>query len=199
MMDKIFEQIESSCQTKTQKKLITKLMKKFSTKSSIELENLFDLVIRLYLSHKYNEVNLIIDELLKIVFFEENYDVWCDTTFAIGYIIADETADLARKKLIHAKLCEVPNYPAKEKFTISDYFPWIMEKKYLIDNQAELASAIKDNDIKMEFYFRCAVLAHAALVKTVDFDQNISLTGEMNKIIMEQQKICEDNKFFKFI
>jgi len=201
MIKDTFESISSICTTKIQQRLITKLIKKFSCKSTNDLANCSDLLSSLYLAGHSHEVLQIVSIMLKDIHFEGNFDLWPDYDFAIGYQIADETNDNDMKQRVYNKLCEVEAFtPAPGKICSNqNYFARILYKKRVIDSYQNIEREINEKDTEMEQSGRVSVVFEASLVKAVNFDKNPALTEEMNAAIAEQLEILKDEKFKKYI
>ncbi|MCL2785340.1 MAG: hypothetical protein FWD55_07890 [Propionibacteriaceae bacterium] len=201
MIQGTFASLVLVCTTKQQQRVLAKLTKKFSYKSTVDLDNCSTLLTSLYLSGCKQEALQVVNDMLETITFTGNFDLWPDYDFAIAYQIADENGDDEVKQRVHAKLCEVEAFtPAPGKICGNDrYFERILYKRRVTDAYPEIDQCVEEGDTAMEFVNRSSVIFEASLVKAVNQDQDPALTTEMNSAIEEQVEILSDKRFAKYI
>jgi len=201
MMKDVFEAIAPACTTKVQQKLIAKLQKKFSLKSSADLWNCDDLFRSFYITGHHKEIKEVMDALLDDLAFTGNFNLWPEGLLALAYQIADEEGDAAFKQRIHDKFCEVEAYePPPGKICSNKQYLAKRSSKDRVTNMSDkIQKYAAENDVEMEQSSRAALIIVAAVTKAVSLDKNPALTAEMNGIIAEQLEILKDRKFEKYI
>jgi len=184
-----FASAEPACTSKVQQKLIAKLTKKFSPKSSADLEKLEDLLRGFYLTGLHDQALAIIEALMRDASFSGNFDLWPDAVFAIGYQIADERQDGEFRRRVHDKLAEVETYEpsAGKAGGGKGYLQQLMSRDRIAFLEKEIRQNISEGDGEMEQYNRVSLILTAALAKAANLGGDAALTEEMDAVITGQK------------
>jgi len=174
------------CTTEKQQKLLEKLCKKLSLKSSKDLQTVYELVGCLFVSKQYEGLLAFLPEVLAVS-FAENFDLWYPVENSFCLIAAIPTISPEERKVCfsHFKnlndLEEIDEYPAS-------YQLWI--------HIAIIASASAVKLINEEVDYK--TLDFPNWLSKPTYNSREELQNYMDTLIAEQLTALQDKKFVKY-
>ena len=205
------------CTTAKQQKLLEKLRKKLSLKSSKDLQTVNELVERLFVSKQYKGLLAFLPEVLAVP-FAANFNLWypIERSFALIAEVPTITPEQRKACFLHFK--SVTDYKGLPDFQdMYDYYFQDYLALYFLNNTLEyLQKSIAEKETSYEFSYRMNLIIDASRVKlineevdykTLDFPNWLSkptynnreeLQMRMNTLINEQLTALQDKKFVKY-
>jgi len=205
------------CTTPKQQKLIEKLRKKLSLKSSKDLQTVTELVERLFVSKQYKGLLAFLPEVLAVP-FAANFNLWYPIEHSLALIAEVPTITPEQRKACFLHFKSVTDYKGLPDFQeIYDYYFQDYLALCFVNNALEyIQKSIAEKETSYEFSYRIYLITAASLVKlineevdykTLDFPNWLSkptynsreeLQNYMNTLIAEQLTVLQDKKFVKY-
>ena len=204
------------CTTTKQQKLLEKLCKKLSLKSSKDLQTVYELVGCLFVSKQYEGLLTFLPEVLAVP-FTENFDVWSPIENSFCLIAAIPTISPEERKACFSHFKTVSDFKstkgAQEAF---DYYFHRYLSLYFVNENLDDLEEIDEYTASSQLWIHIAIIASASAVKlineevdykTLDFPNWLSkptynsreeLQDYMNTLIAEQLTALQDKKFVKY-
>ena len=205
------------CTTTKQQKLLEKLRKKLSLKSSKDLQTVNELVERLFVSKQYEGLLAFLPEVLAVP-FAANFNLWYPIEHSLALIAEVPTITPEQRKACFLHFKTVTDYKGLPDFQeIYDYyFQDYLALCFVNDALEYIQKSIAEKETSYEFSYRIYLITAASLVKlineevdykTLDFPNWLSkptynsreeLQNYMNTLIAEQLTALQDKKFVKY-
>ena len=205
------------CTTTKQQKLLEKLRKKLSLKSSKDLQTVNELVERLFVSKQYEGLLAFLPEVLAVP-FAANFNLWYPIEHSLALIAEVPTITPEQRKACFLHFKTVTDYKGLPDFQeIYDYYFQDYLALCFVNNALEyIQKSIAEKETSYEFSYRIYLITAASLVKlineevdykTLDFPNWLSkptynsreeLQNYMNTLIAEQLTALQDKKFVKY-
>ena len=204
------------CTTAKQQKLLEKLRKKFSLKSSKDLQTIYELVGCLFVSKQYEGLLAFLPEVLAVP-FAENFDLWYPIENSFCLIAAIPTISPEERKVCFSHFKTVSDFKstkgAQEAF---DYYFHRYLSLYFVNENLNDLEEIDEYPASYQLWIHIAIIASASAVKlineevdykTLNFPNWISkptynsreeLQNYMDTLIAEQLTALQDKKFVKY-
>ena len=205
------------CTTTKQQKLLEKLRKKLSLKSSKDLQTVVELVECLFVSKQYEGLLAFLPEVLAVP-FAANFNLWYPIEHSLALIAEVPTITPEQRKACFLHFKSVTEYKGLPDFQeIYDYyFQDYLALCFVNDALEYIQKSIAEKETSYEFSYRIYLITAASLVKlineevdykTLDFPNWLSkptynsreeLQYYMNTLITEQLTALQDKKFVKY-
>ena len=205
------------CKTTKQQKLLEKLRKKLSLKSSKDLQTVVELVECLFVSKQYEGLLAFLPEVLAVP-FAANFNLWypIERSFALIAEVPTITTEQRKACFLHFK--SVTDYKGLPDFQdmYDNYFQDYLAL-YFVNNTLEyLQKSIAEKETSYEFSYRIYLITAASLVKLINeevdyktlefpdedrqptYNSREELQDYMNTLIAEQLTALQDKKFIKY-
>ena len=205
------------CTTAKQQKLLEKLRKKLSLKSSKDLQTVVELVERLFVSKQYEGLLAFLPEVLAVP-FAANFNLWypIERSFALIAEVPTITTEQRKACFLHFK--SVTDYKGLPDFQdMYDYYFQDYLALYFLNNTLEyLQKSIAEKETSYEFSYRMNLIIDASRVKLINeevdyktiefpkedrqpsYNSREELQDYMNTLIAEQLTALQDKKFVKY-
>ncbi|WP_315189312.1 DUF6707 family protein [Capnocytophaga sputigena] len=205
------------CTTAKQQKLLEKLRKKLSLKSSKDLQTVVELVERLFVSKQYEGLLAFLPEVLAVP-FAANFNLWypIERSFALIAEVPTITTEQRKACFLHFK--SVTDYKGLPDFQdMYDYYFQDYLALYFLNNTLEyLQKSIAEKETSYEFSYRMNLIIDASRVKLINeevdyktiefpkedrqpsYNSREELQDYMNTLIAEQLTALQDKKFIKY-
>ena len=205
------------CTTAKQQKLLEKLRKKLSLKSSKDLQTVTELVERLFVSKQYEGLLAFLPEVLAVP-FAANFNLWypIERSFALIAEVPTITTEQRKACFLHFK--SVTDYKGLPDFQdMYDYYFQDYLALYFLNNTLEyLQKSIAEKETSYEFSYRMNLIIDASRVKLINeevdyktiefpkedrqpsYNSREELQDYMNTLIAEQLTALQDKKFIKY-
>ena len=205
------------CTTAKQQKLLEKLRKKLSLKSSKDLQTVVELIERLFVSKQYEGLLAFLPEVLAVP-FAANFNLWypIERSFALIAEVPTITPEQRKACFLHFK--SVTDYKGLPDFQdMYDYYFQDYLALYFVNNTLEyLHKCIEEKETSYEFSYRMSLIIDASLVKLINeevdyktlefpkedrqptYNSREELQNYMNTLITEQLTALQDKKFVKY-
>ena len=205
------------CKTAKQQKLLEKLRKKLSLKSSKDLQTVVELVERLFVSKQYEGLLAFLPEVLAVP-FARNFDLWYPIEHSLALIAEVPTITPEQRKACFLHFKSVTDYKGLPDFQdmYDNYFQDYLAL-YFVNNTLEyLQKSIAEKETSYEFSYRIYLITAASLVKLINeevdyktlefpdedrqptYNSREELQDYMNTLIAEQLTALQDKKFVKY-
>ena len=205
------------CKTAKQQKLLEKLRKKLSLKSSKDLQTVNELVERLFVSKQYEGLLAFLPEVLAVP-FARNFDLWYPIEHSLALIAEVPTITPEQRKACFLHFKSVTEYKGLPDFQeIYDYyFQDYLALCFVNDALEYIQKSIADKETSYEFSYRIYLITAASLVKLINeevdyktlefpnedrqptYNSREELQDYMNTLIAEQLTALQDKKFVKY-
>ena len=205
------------CTTTKQQKLLEKLRKKLSLKSSKDLQTVVELVECLFVSKQYEGLLAFLPEVLAVP-FAANFNLWYPIEHSLALIAEVPTITPEQRKACFLHFKSVTEYKGLPDFQeIYDYyFQDYLALCFVNDALEYIQKSIAEKETSYEFSYRIYLITAASLVKlineevdykTLNFPNWISkptynsreeLQNYMDTLIAEQLTALQDKKFVKY-
>ena len=205
------------CTTAKQQKLLEKLHKKFSLKSSKDLQTIYELVGCLFVSKQYEGLLAFLPEVLAVP-FAANFNLWYPIEHSLALIAEVPTITPEQRKACFLHFKSVTEYKGLPDFQeIYDYYFQDYLALCFVNNALEnIQKWIAEKETSYEFSYRIYLITAASLVKlineevdykTLEFPNWLSkptynsreeLQNYMDTLIAEQLTALQDKKFVKY-
>ena len=205
------------CKTTKQQKLLEKLRKKFSLKSSKDLQTVTELVERLFVSKQYEGLLAFLPEVLAVP-FAANFNLWYPIEHSLALIAEVPTITPEQRKACFLHFKTVTEYKGLPDFQeIYDYyFQDYLALCFVNDALEYIQKSIADKETSYEFSYRIYLITAASLVKLINeevdyktlefpdedrqptYNTREELQNNMNTLIAEQLTALQDKKFVKY-
>ena len=205
------------CTTPKQQKLIEKLRKKLSLKSSKDLQTVYELVGCLFVSKQYEGLLAFLPEVLAVP-FARNFDLWYPIEHSLALIAEVPTITPEQRKACFLHFKSVTEYKGLPDFQeIYDYyFQDYLALCFVNDALEYIQKSIADKETSYEFSYRIYLITAASLVKLINeevdyktlefpdedrqptYNTREELQNNMNTLIAEQLTALQDKKFVKY-
>ena len=204
------------CTTAKQQKLLEKLYKKLSLKSSKDLQTVYELVGCLFVSKQYEGLLTFLPEVLAIP-FAENFDLWYPIENSFCLIAAIPTISPEERKACFSHFKTVSNFKstkgAQEAF---DYYFHRYLSLYFVNENLNDLEEIDEYPASYQLWIHIAIIASASAVKLINeevdyktlefpkedrqptYNSREELQNYMNTLIAEQLTALQDKKFVKY-
>ena len=205
------------CTTAKQQKLLEKLRKKLSLKSSKDLQTVVELVECLFVSKQYEGLLAFLPEVLAVP-FAANFNLWypIERSFALIAEVPTITTEQRKACFLHFK--SVTDYKGLPDFQdMYDYYFQDYLTLYFLNNTLEyLQKSISEKETSYEFSYRMNLIIDASRVKLINeevdyktlefpkedrqptYNSREELQNYMNTLIAEQLTALQDKKFVKY-
>lgn len=205
------------CTTAKQQKLLEKLRKKLSLKSSKDLQTVVELIERLFVSKQYEGLLAFLPEVLAVP-FAANFNLWypIERSFALIAEVPTITPEQRKACFLHFK--SVTDYKGLPDFQdMYDYYFQDYLALYFVNNTLEyLHKCIEEKETSYEFSYRMSLIIDASRVKLINeevdyktlefpkedrqptYNSREELQNYMNTLITEQLTALQDKKFVKY-
>ena len=205
------------CTTAKQQKLLEKLRKKLSLKSSKDLQTVVELVECLFVSKQYEGLLAFLPEVLAVP-FAANFNLWypIERSFALIAEVPTITTEQRKACFLHFK--SVTDYKGLPDFQdMYDYYFQDYLALYFLNNTLEyLHKSIAEKETFYEFSYRMNLIIDASRVKLINeevdyktlefpkedrqptYNSREELQDYMNTLIAEQLTALQDKKFIKY-
>ena len=205
------------CTTAKQQKLLEKLRKKLSLKSSKDLQTVVELVECLFVSKQYEGLLAFLPEVLAVP-FAANFNLWypIERSFALIAEVSTITPEQRKACFLHFK--SVTDYKGLPDFQdMYDYYFQDYLALYFLNNTLEyLQKSIAEKETSYEFSYRMNLIIDASRVKLINeevdyktlefpkedrqpsYNSREELQDYMNTLIAEQLTALQDKKFIKY-
>ena len=205
------------CTTAKQQKLLKKLRKKLSLKSSKDLQTVVELVECLFVSKQYEGLLAFLPEVLAVP-FAANFNLWypIERSFALIAEVSTITPEQRKACFLHFK--SVTDYKGLPDFQdMYDYYFQDYLALYFLNNTLEyLQKSIAEKETSYEFSYRMNLIIDASRVKLINeevdyktlefpkedrqptYNSREELQDYMNTLIAEQLTALQDKKFIKY-
>ena len=205
------------CTTPKQQKLLEKLRKKLSLKSSKDLQTVVELVECLFVSKQYEGLLAFLPEVLAVP-FARNFDLWYPIEHSLALIAEVPTITPEQRKACFLHFKSVTDYKGLPDFQdmYDNYFQDYLAL-YFVNNTLEyLQKSIAEKETSYEFSYRIYLITAASLVKLINeevdyktlefpdedrqpsYNSREELQDYMNTLIAEQLTALQDKKFIKY-
>ena len=205
------------CTTVKQQKLLEKLRKKLSLKSSKDLQTIYELVERLFVGKQYEGLLAFLPEVLAVP-FARNFDLWYPIEHSLALIAEVPTITPEQRKACFLHFKSVTDYKGLPDFQdmYDNYFQDYLAL-YFVNNTLEyLQKSIAEKETSYEFSYRIYLITAASLVKLINeevdyktlefpdedrqpsYNSREELQDYMNTLIAEQLTALQDKKFIKY-
>ena len=204
------------CTTAKQQKLLEKLRKKLSLKSSKDLQTVYELVGCLFVSKQYKGLLAFLPEVLAVT-FAENFDLWYPIENSFCLIAAIPTISPEERKACFSHFKTVSDFKStKGAQEALDYYFHRYLSLYFIEENLEELEDIDEELPLSQYWIRIYTIVNASTVKlineevdykTLDFPSWMSkptynsreeLQMRMDALINEQLTALQDKKFVKY-
>ena len=205
------------CKTAKQQKLLEKLRKKLSLKSSKDLQTVNELVERLFVSKQYEGLLAFLPEVLAVP-FARNFDLWYPIEHSLALIAEVPTITPEQRKACFLHFKSVTDYKGLPDFQdmYDDYFQDYLALYFLNNTLEYLQKIIAEKETSYEFSYRIYLITAASLVKLINeevdyktlefpdedrqptYNSREELQDYMNTLIAEQLIALQDKKFVKY-
>ena len=205
------------CKTTKQQKLLEKLRKKFSLKSSKDLQTVTELVERLFVSKQYEGLLAFLPEVLAVP-FTANFNLWYPIEHSLALIAEVPTITPEQRKACFLHFKSVTDYKGLPDFQdMYDYYFQDYLALYFLNNTLEyLQKSIAEKETSYEFSYRMNLIIDASRVKLINeevdyktlefpkedrqpsYNSREELQDYMNTLIAEQLTALQDKKFIKY-
>ena len=205
------------CKTTKQQKLLEKLRKKLSLKSSKDLQTVNELVERLFVSKQYEGLLAFLPEVLAVP-FARNFDLWYPIEHSLALIAEVPTITPEQRKACFLHFKSVTEYKGLPDFQeIYDYYFQDYLALCFVNNALEyIQKSIAEKETSYEFSYRIYLITAASLVKLINeevdyktleflkkdkqptYNSREELQDYMNTLIAEQLTALQDKKFVKY-
>ena len=156
------------CTTPKQQKLIEKLRKKLSLKSSKDLQTVYELIGCLFVSKQYEGLLTFLPEVLAIP-FAENFDLWYPIENSFCLIAAIPTISPEERKACFSHFKTVSNFKstkgAQEAF---DYYFYRYLSLYFVNENLNDLEEIDEYPASYQLWIHIAIIASASAVKLIN-------------------------------
>ena len=205
------------CKTAKQQKLLEKLRKKLSLKSSKDLQTIYELVERLFVSKQYEGLLAFLPEVLAVP-FARNFDLWYPIEHSLALIAEVPTITPEQRKACFLHFKSVTDYKGLPDFQdmYDNYFQDYLALYFLNNTLEYLQKSIAEKETSYEFSYRIYLITAASLVKLINeevdyktlefpdedrqptYNSREELQDYMNTLIAEQLTALQDKKFVKY-
>ena len=205
------------CKTTKQQKLLEKLRKKLSLKSSKDLQTVTELVERLFVSKQYKGLLAFLPEVLAVP-FAANFNLWYPIEHSLALIAEVPTITPEQRKACFLHFKSVTDYKGLPDFQeIYDYYFQDYLALCFVNNALEyIQKSIAEKETSYEFSYRIYLITAASLVKLINeevdyktlefpdedrqptYNSREELQNHMNTLIAEQLTTLQDKKFVKY-
>ena len=205
------------CTTTKQQKLLEKLRKKFSLKSSKDLQTVYELVGCLFVSKQYEGLLAFLPEVLAVP-FAANFNLWYPIEHSLALIAEVPTITPEQRKACFLHFKTVTDYKGLPDFQeIYDYyFQDYLALCFVNDALEYIQKSIAEKETSYEFSYRIYLITAASLVKLINeevdyktleflkkdkqptYNSREELQNYMNTLIAEQLTALQDKKFVKY-
>ena len=205
------------CTTAKQQKLLEKLRKKFSLKSSKDLQTIYELVGCLFVSKQYEGLLAFLPEVLAVP-FARNFDLWYPIEHSLALIAEVPTITPEQRKACFLHFKSVTDYKGLPDFQdmYDNYFQDYLALYFLNNTLEYLHKSIEEKETSYEFSYRIYLITAASLVKLINeevdyktlefpdedrqptYNSREELQNHMNTLIAEQLTALQDKKFVKY-
>ena len=205
------------CTTAKQQKLLEKLRKKLSLKSSKDLQTVAELVECLFVSKQYEGSLAFLPEVLAVP-FAANFNLWYPIEHSLALIAEVPTITTEQRKACFLHFKSVTNYKGLPDFQdMYDYYFQDYLAIYFLNNTLEyLQKSIAEKETSYEFSYRMNLIIDASRVKLINeevdyktlefpkedrqptYNSREELQDYMNTLIAEQLTALQDKKFIKY-
>ena len=205
------------CTTVKQQKLLEKLRKKLSLKSSKDLQTVNELVERLFVSKQYEGLLAFLPEVLAVP-FAANFNLWYPIEHSLALIAEVPTITPEQRKACFLHFKSVTDYKGLPDFQeIYDYYFQDYLALCFVNNALEyIQKSIAEKETSYEFSYRIYLITAASLVKLINeevdyktleflkkdkqptYNSREELQNYMNTLIAEQLTALQDKKFVKY-
>ena len=205
------------CTTPKQQKLLEKLRKKLSLKSSKDLQTVNELVERLFVSKQYEGLLAFLPEVLAVP-FAANFNLWYPIEHSLALIAEVPTITPEQRKACFLHFKSVTEYKGLPDFQeIYDYYFQDYLALYFLNNTLKyLQKSIVEKETSYEFSSRMNLIIDASRVKLINeevdyktlefpkedrqptYNNREELQNYMNTLIAEQLTALQDKKFVKY-
>ena len=205
------------CTTTKQQKLLEKLRKKLSLKSSKDLQTVNELVERLFVSKQYEGLLAFLPEVLAVP-FAANFNLWYPIEHSLALIAEVPTITPEQRKACFLHFKTVTEYKGLPDFQeIYDYyFQDYLALCFVNDALEYIQKSIAEKETSYEFSYRIYLITAASLVKLINeevdyktlefpdedrqptYNSREELQNNMNTLITEQLTALQDKKFVKY-
>ena len=205
------------CTTVKQQKLLEKLRKKLSLKSSKDLQTVYELVERLFVSKQYEGLLAFLPEVLAVP-FARNFDLWYPIEHSLALIAEVPTITPEQRKACFLHFKSVTDYKGLPDFQdmYDNYFQDYLALCFVNDALEDIQKWIAEKETSYEFSYRIYLITAASLVKLINeevdyktlefpdedrqptYNSREELQNYMNTLIAEQLTALQDKKFIKY-
>jgi len=205
------------CTTTKQQKLLEKLRKKLSLKSSKDLQTVVELVECLFVSKQYEGLLAFLPEVLAVP-FAANFNLWYPIEHSLALIAEVPTITPEQRKACFLHFKSVTEYKGLPDFQeIYDYyFQDYLALCFVNDALEYIQKSIAEKETSYEFSYRIYLITAASLVKLINeevdyktlefpdedrqptYNSREELQNYMNTLIAEQLTALQDKKFVKY-
>ena len=205
------------CTTTKQQKLLEKLRKKLSLKSSKDLQTVVELIERLFVSKQYEGLLAFLPEILAVP-FAANFNLWYPIEHSLALIAEVPTITPEQRKGCFLHFKSVTDYKGLPDFQdMYDYYFQDYLALYFLNNTLEyLHKSIAEKETFYEFSYRMNLIIDASRVKLINeevdyktlefpkedrqptYNSREELQDYMNTLIAEQLTALQDKKFIKY-
>jgi len=205
------------CKTAKQQKLLEKLRKKLSLKSSKDLQTVNELVERLFVSKQYEGLLAFLPEVLAVP-FARNFDLWYPIEHSLALIAEVPTITPEQRKACFLHFKSVTDYKGLPDFQdmYDNYFQDYLALCFVNDALEYIQKSIAEKETSYEFSYRIYLITAASLVKLINeevdyktlefpdedrqpsYNSREELQDYMNTLIAEQLTALQDKKFIKY-
>jgi len=205
------------CKTAKQQKLLEKLRKKLSLKSSKDLQTVNELVERLFVSKQYEGLLAFLPEVLAVP-FARNFDLWYPIEHSLALIAEVPTITPEQRKACFLHFKTVTDYKGLPDFQdmYDNYFQDYLALCFVNDALEYIQKSIAEKETSYEFSYRIYLITAASLVKLINeevdyktlefpdedrqptYNSREELQNYMNTLIAEQLTALQDKKFVKY-
>ena len=157
------------CKTAKQQKLLEKLRKKLSLKSSKDLQTVNELVERLFVSKQYEGLLAFLPEVLAVP-FAANFNLWYPIEHSLALIAEVPTITPEQRKACFLHFKSVTEYKGLLDFQeIYDYYFQDYLALCFVNNALEyIQKSIAEKETSYEFSYRIYLITAASLVKLIN-------------------------------
>jgi len=205
------------CKTTKQQKLLEKLRKKLSLKSSKDLQTVVELVECLFVSKQYEGLLAFLPEVLAVPFVA-NFNLWYPIEHSLALIAEVPTITPEQRKACFLHFKSVTDYKGLPDFQdmYDNYFQDYLAL-YFVNNTLEyLQKSIAEKETSYEFSSRINLIIDASRVKLINeevdyktlefpkedrqptYNSREELQNYMDTLIAEQLTALQDKKFVKY-
>ena len=205
------------CTTTKQQKLLEKLRKKLSLKSSKDLQTVTELVECLFVSKQYKGLLAFLPEVLAVP-FAANFNLWYPIERSFALIAEVPTITPKQRKACFLHFKSVTDYKGLPDFQdmYDNYFQNYLALYFLNNTLEYLQKSIVEKETSYEFSSRMNLIIDASRVKLINeevdyktlefpkedrqptYNSREELQDYMNTLIAEQLTALQDKKFVKY-